>query len=227
MDAISTARWRLATRITQILADREQTDLILLDDAFQHRKVKPALNILLTSFGNLYVHDCLLPAGNLREPKWGARRADLIVVTKCPDNLVSDQMQKIALQLKPKANQEIYFSKINYASEIKNEHSTHPLSYLKDRDFTLVTGIANPEPLAEYLSSQNLNFELKAFPDHHNFIPSEISELKKYPLILTTEKDFVRLQQLTNTRRIYYLQIKTEFLNGGDAKFKRSIEKLF
>ncbi len=203
---------------------KKTADIILLDDAFQHRKVKPSLTILLTSFDKLYSNDCMLPTGNLREPKFGAKRADIIVVTKCPENIENSTIESIKRKLKPKPNQEIYFSKIGYSTEIKNKAETKPLDYLSDKEFLLVTGIANPEPLVAFLKSKKMKFEQRSFPDHHNFTTSEIEQLKRCKVILTTEKDFMRLQSIANTVEIYYLPIRTEFLNGREANFKKRIE---
>ncbi|MCB0465124.1 MAG: tetraacyldisaccharide 4'-kinase [Aequorivita sp.] len=210
-------------RQTGIEKLKSMADVVLLDDAFQHRKVKASLNILLTSFDELYMNDCMLPTGNLREPKFGAKRADVIVVTKCPENISDSTMEAIKRKLKPKPHQEIYFSKIGYASEIKNTKEEKPLSYLKNQEFLLVTGIANPKPLVEFLKNEGLNFEEKSFPDHHNFTTSEIEALKKHPLILTTEKDFMRLQPIANTTKIYYLPIKTILLYEAGSSFKKRI----
>jgi len=212
-------------RQTGIEKLKNLAEVVLLDDAFQHRKVKASLNILLTSFDKLYSNDCMLPAGNLREPKFGAKRADIIVVTKCPENCSDSRMDEIKRKLKPKAHQEIYFSKIGYSSEIKNEAESKPLSYLKNQKFLLVTGIANPKPLIDFLKDEELDFEEKSFPDHHNFTTSEIEALKKHPLILTTEKDFMRLQPITKDTEIYYLPIITVVLKEEESKFKRRIER--
>lgn len=212
-------------RQTGIEKLKNLADVVLLDDAFQHRKVKASLYILLTSFDKLYSDDCMLPTGNLREPKCGAKRADIIVVTKCPENMNDSKMEEIKQKLKPKPNQEIYFSKIGYSSEIKNDTESKTLTYLKNQNFLLVTGIANPKPLVEFLKNEGLNFEEKTFSDHHNFTTSEFEGLKKHRLILTTEKDFMRLQQITSATEIYYLPIKTVILNGAEATFKRRIER--
>ena len=198
---------------------------ILLDDAFQHRKVKASLNILLTPFNNLYSNDCMLPTGNLREPKFGAKRAGIIVVTKCPENISEATIEAIKIKLKPQPYQEVYFSKIGYAANIQNESAQKPLSYLKDSTFHLVTGIANPIPLISYLKKEGLVFTESRFADHHNFTDSEKKELKKHPLILTTEKDFMRLQSLSDAVEIYYLPIKTVILNGAEETFKSRVKK--
>lgn len=212
-------------RQTGIEKLKKIADVVLLDDAFQHRKVKASFNILLTSFDKLYSNDCILPTGNLREPKFGAKRADIIVVTKCPESLENSEMEAIKRKLKPKPHQEIYFSKIGYSSEIKNKTESKPLSYLKNQTFLLVTGIANPKPFVEFLKNEGLNFEEKSFPDHHNFTASEIEVLKKHSLILTTEKDFMRLHSITSATEIYYLPIKTVILNEAESSFKRRIER--
>lgn len=212
-------------RQTGIEKLQNEADVILLDDAFQHRKVKASLNILLTSFDKLYSNDFMLPTGNLREPKFGAKRADVIVVTKCPENLENSKMEAITKKLKPKHNQEIYFSKIAYNSEIKNGTDHKPLEYLTSKEFLLVAGIANPKPLIDFLKNKGLKFEAKLFPDHHNFKTSEIEELKKHRLILTTEKDFMRLQPMVNDTDIYYLPITTVILNNAEAAFKKRIEQ--
>ena len=135
---------------------RIKTDVILLDDAFQHRKVSASTNILLTTFDDLYVHDMVLPAGNLRESKRGAKRADLVMVTKCPEKHSHAKLQEIQYILNLKPPQKIYFSKISYDDSICGISKTLPLNYLLNKNFTLVTGIANSKPLVEFLK-QNPN----------------------------------------------------------------------
>tara|TARA_R110000787_G_scaffold71771_2_gene159795 strand:- start:11044 stop:12060 length:1017 start_codon:yes stop_codon:yes gene_type:complete len=214
-----------------VCADRQEgiekikikADVILLDDAFQHRKVKASTNILLTTFNDLYVHDMVLPAGNLRESKRGAKRADLVMVTKCPEKHSYAKLQEIQYILNLKPDQKIYFSKISYDESIYGISETLPLNYLLDKNFTLVTGIANPKPLVEFLKQNQFNFEHKKFPDHHHFSNSEIKNLKEKEIILTTEKDFVRLQPRLNKFAIYYLPIKTIILKEQEKFFKEYI----
>lgn len=204
---------------------KNRVDAILLDDAFQHRSVTPTFSVLLTSYGDLYVNDFILPAGNLRESKRGAKRADVVVVTKCPKNLNEVEMQKIERKLNLKPNQNCYFSTISYASEIQWENGSKPLEYLSNMSFTLVTGIANPTPLVEYLKQKKLNFTHKSFSDHHDFKPWEIQELDKNEIILTTEKDFVRLQPLIRKADLYYLPISVSFLEN-EEKFLKNLKKV-
>lgn len=210
-------------RQTGIEKLQKTTEVILLDDAFQHRKVKASFNIMLTSFDKLYSADCMLPTGNLREPKFGAKRAQVIVVTKCPDTIDTARMEGIKRKLKPESYQEVYFSKIGYGSQIMNETESKPLAYLNEKEFLLVTGIANPKPLVDYLKNEGLHFETKSFPDHHNFSESEMEQLEKHKLILTTEKDFMRLKPLINKTEVYFMPIKTVILNGAESHFKNKV----
>jgi len=202
---------------------RIKADVILLDDAFQHRKVSASTNVLLTTFNDLYVHDMILPAGNLRESKRGAKRADLVMVTKCPEKHSYAKLQEIQYILNLRTEQKIYFSKISYDEYIYGISETLPLNYLLDKNFTLVTGIASQKPLVEFLKQNQFNFEHKKFPDHHYFSNSEIKNLKEKEIILTTEKDFVRLQPRLNKSAIYYLPIKTAILNEQEKLFKEYI----
>jgi len=200
-----------------------KADVILLDDAFQHRKVKASTYILLTTFDELYINDFILPAGNLRESRRGAKRADVIVVTKCPDKVSYAKLQEVQYLLNLKPHQKIYFSKIGYDNSIFGITETLPLEYLNDKKFTLVTGIANPKPLATFLKEKQFDFEHKKFPDHHHFSTSEIEGLQQKEIILTTEKDFVRLQPRLGKFAIYYLPIKTIILKKQESFFKEYI----
>ncbi|MEO6346661.1 MAG: tetraacyldisaccharide 4'-kinase [Aquaticitalea sp.] len=195
--------------ITKLMQLENPPKLILLDDAFQHRKVKAKLNILLTSYTNLYADDILLPTGNLREPKSNAKRADVIVVTKCPES-ISDSDKKIIIELlKPKNHQRIFFSWIEYSNVIKSTFEEKKLEDLIGKNFTLVTGIANPKPLVDYLQSKNFNFEHLDFPDHHEFTSKEIENLKTQEFIITTEKDFMRLSpNFIGNKSLFYLPIE-------------------
>lgn len=192
---------------------KDQAEVILLDDAFQHRKVKPFYSILLTSHTDLYINDLLLPAGNLRESRSGAKRANVIVVTKCPENLPYAKQQQIQFDLKPESHQQVYFSTIAYANSIQGLNEMKHLEYLEDKKVALVTGIANPTPMVDYLNSLKLKFEHFSFPDHHNFSESEIQKLDAQKILLTTEKDFMRLNDKIKTAELYYLPISISFLN--------------
>lgn len=203
----------------------DRSDLILLDDAFQHRKVKGSYNILLTSYGDLFADDYILPVGNLRESRVGAKRANCIVVTKCPMNLSANEKNAICSKLQKYHPGPIYFASIAYADKIRSgENKNKSISYLKDKPFTLVTGIANPKPLLEHLDKLGFSYIHKAYPDHHLFSDIELKELRGEECILTTEKDFMRLQGKLGKVSLYYLPIKT-VIQGQEEVFTNEIEK--
>jgi tetraacyldisaccharide 4'-kinase len=195
--------------ITQLRNLENSPEIILLDDAFQHRKVKAGFYVLLTAYDKLYVNDMCLPTGDLREPISGAKRANVIVVTKCPKEINEHEKKQIIESLKPKARQSVFFSSISYAKELVSMSKGIPLAELSS-NITLVTGIANPKPLLEYLNSKGLHFEHLNFSDHHNFSEGEIANLKKKGFVLTTEKDYMRLKDHLDADKLYYLPIEIE-----------------
>lgn len=208
--------------IQNLLQEENPPEVVLLDDAFQHRKVAAGFYILLTSYTHLYRNDLVLPAGNLREPASGARRADFIVVTKCPEDMDVQEQEEIRKKLKPKARQQLFFTSIGYSGFVFGRNRSFKLDELKKQDFTLVTGIANPKPLVNYLESLGLKFNHKIYSDHHNFTEEELKELQFEELIITTEKDYMRLKNEISREKIFYLPIQTRFLNG-DTKFNTGI----
>lgn len=185
---------------------KEQPEVILLDDAYQHRKVKAGLNILLTTYANPYFKDMVLPTGDLREPRSGAKRANIIVVTKCPKDLNDSKKAEIIKRIAPKANQHVFFSAIAYSEMLFSAENSKSIQDLEQ--FTLVTGIANASPLVDSLKSKNLDFEHLNFKDHHDFKDADILALEKKELIVTTEKDFMRLKQYSVLKsKLFYLPI--------------------
>ena len=199
--------------IKELLKEKPQPEVVLLDDAFQHRKVSAGLYILLTSYSKIYKNDLVLPAGNLREPTSGAKRAKIIVVTKCPPNLDVQEQMEIIKKLKPKSGQEVFFSSIQYSESVYGRNRSLTLKELKNTHFTLVTGIANPLPLVMFLQEQGLKFDHKAYKDHHNFTEAELRELQHEELIITTEKDYMRLKNEISREKIFYLPIKSTLLH--------------
>lgn len=210
------------------LINLKNPDIILLDDAFQHRKVKAGLYILLTAYDNLYSSDMLLPTGNLREPKSGARRADIILVTKCPFEMSTLEKERIIEKLKPLNHQDVYFSSISYSDMILSQDKKLSLNELKGKTLTLVTGIANPKPLMSFLKSQQIEFEHLNYKDHHEFSASDIKYLKTKDCILTTEKDYVRLVSDFKSVKtpLYYLPIsfKIDKHTAFDDAIKKFVE---
>jgi len=216
--AVDENRARGIQRLLQLIPDLE---LILLDDAFQHRKVRAGYYILLTSFSDLYSDDLLLPAGNLRESKRQARRADTVVVTKCPEELNIETRAEIQARLSLEKSQKLFFSEISYADKVIGPSSDIDVDQLNLYQVILVTGIANPNPLLEFLRSKNVEFHHLKFGDHHKFSENDIQKIvfrfekmqASKKIILTTEKDYVR-NFLDVSQEVYYLPIETKFLDG-------------
>lgn len=209
-------------------------DVILLDDAFQHRKVNAGFNILLTPYDNLYVEDTMLPTGDLREKVSGAKRAQIIIVTKCPESLNEEQQFKIANKLQPEVNQTVFFSKIAYAETIQGAKKIE-IDELKTYKVVLVTGIARTKPLSDFLESKEVDFQHLKYADHHHFTKRDLDKINhtfndiqaEKKLILTTEKDYVRTFDATN-ENVYHLPIETTFLdhqNDFDTLIKIYVEQ--
>lgn len=197
------------------LVNTVNPEVIILDDAFQHRKVKAGLYILLTTYANLYTEDYLLPGGNLREPVSGAKRADIIVVTKCPRDLSEKELDRISRKLKLNAQQHLFFSYIDYATEISNDNASTSLKSIEGKKVTLVTGIADPQPLLEHLKKVKIGFEHLRFPDHHNFTPGDLESISG-EIILTTEKDYMRLRDLIKDQKLFYIPISMKFIKDTE-----------
>lgn len=192
--------------IKQLMTLDKTPEVILLDDAYQHRKVKAGFNILLTSYDQPYYKDIVLPTGNLREPRSGANRANVVIVTKCPMDISETEKGEITSRLKLKLNQKLFFSYINYSDVVISKNNTMKINELKS--FTLVTGIANAKPLVDFLSKKGLHFDHIEYTDHYNFKPSDIEMLSNKELIITTEKDYVRLSDNEDLEeQLYYLPI--------------------
>jgi len=219
--------------IPQLLQDRSATEVIILDDAFQHRAVKAGLNILLTEYKNLYTRDIILPAGDLRDVKASAKRAEIIIVTKCKPGLTAQEKQQVIEELAPLENQTVYFTSIQYSSPY-HLFSKREINFTHNADILLVCGIANPRPLKEYLTDNVHSYDMLRYPDHHIFDSDDLKEIKKQfeklrsseKLILTTEKDGVRMQKFESELAgfpLYVLPIQHQFLFGEEERFKKQV----
>ena len=206
--------------INKLIKLNSKPEIILLDDAYQHRRVKPEMSILLTKFNDLYSDDNIFPLGNLRESKSNANRADIILVTKCDKNISKDQKRHIIQKLNIGDNQKIYFSSIKYSKMLYDKESSKLLSEFKNIKFTLVTGIANSSHMVNYLKDNDFNFNHLSFKDHHNYSDSDISNINNNEIVITTEKDYVKLYSRVTTK-LFYLPI--EFLIDNEEEFNNQI----
>jgi len=215
--------------ITSLRKLNEPPDIILLDDAFQHRKVKPGLSLLLTSFDDIYTDDFVLPSGNLRENRKGAKRADIIVVTKCPSNISIEDRLHIKKKLKLRKQQLIFFSTIVYGASLIGSNKELDVTKLDEYKVLLVTGIANSKPLEQYLADLKIDFDHLKYRDHHNFSKLDIEKIdhkfenikSNKKIILTTEKDYVRTFSDGN-KNIYYLPIRSKIIDN-EENFNKEI----
>jgi tetraacyldisaccharide 4'-kinase len=225
--------------VPEMLKSRRDLQLILLDDAFQHRAIKPGLNILLTEYSNLYPDDFILPVGRLREWPTGAERADEIVVTKCPPILPSAERMRILTLLNPLPHQHVYFSYYAYnTAPYYVFNSMYRVELNETLDVLLVSGIARTDYLIEYLKTKVKSVRILEYEDHHYFNEAEIGEIEavfkhidsKNKAILTTEKDAMRLElhrtYLTeNKLPVFALPVEVAFHDDDKTKFDTRVKE--
>lgn len=203
--------------IEKLLQLQNKPDVVLLDDAFQHRKVKAGFYILLTAYDDLFSEDYILPFGNLREPSFGKKRADMIIVTKCPDDLSELAQAKIKKQLK--VDKAVYFTTIQYDDYVFGNDTQLLVSEIQLESKVLVAGIAKPKLFFDFL--KNETDDTLVFPDHHHFSKQDCEQILAKAngrKIITTEKDFVRLNGLLPKAQLFYVPIKSAFLNTNIDK---------
>ena len=220
--------------IPQLLHDKPGIEIIILDDAFQHRTVRAGLNILLTDNENLYSRDLLIPAGDLRDTRQSAKRAEIIIVTKCRSNLTIEERNSIIAELNPMPGQSVFFTEILY-SQPYHLFSKNAFTITPGIELLLVCGIANPKPLQEFLIPQVRSYDMLRFPDHHIFSIGDMEEIKKQfemmpsanKIILTTEKDGVRLRKFENELKdfpIYVVPIQHSFMFNDAGLFYKLVK---
>lgn len=219
--------------IPQLLHEKPETQVIILDDAFQHRTVRAGLNIILTDYRNLYTRDLLLPAGDLRDFVSSSKRADVIIVTKCKQNITIEEKENIIKELKPLVHQQVFFTEIIYGQPY-HLFEKIPVRVSHDNDVLLLCGIANPKPLKDFLATHVHTYDMLRYSDHHIFTSDDLQEIirqfdkiqSKGKIIITTEKDGVRLEKFRNELKeypIYVLPIKHSFLFGEGEKFDKTV----
>ena len=221
--------------IPQLLHDRPETKVIILDDAFQHRTVRAGLNVLLTDCSNLFTRDWWLPSGDLRDAPSSYRRADVIIVTKCPEELAEEDRRSIIIEIDPKPHQRIFFTSISYAEPYHITRQT--TRRIDDKvEVLLVTGIANPAPLGRWLNEHSRTYYELTYGDHHIFTIDDLNTIirrfdgiaAENKIILTTEKDAVRLikfRQELEAWPFYVLPITPRFLFEEEPAFNNLITK--
>lgn len=219
--------------IPQLLHDKPEIQVIILDDAFQHRAIKAGLNILLTDYNNLFTRDFYLPTGDLRDLKSSYKRAEIIIVTKCKKELSETEKQKLIKEINPLPGQYVFFTAIDYSRPY--HIITKEENGLSGKvEILLVTGIANPRPLKKLLEEHSNTYQMLQYTDHHIFTIDDLKDIKesfdkinaKEKVILTTEKDAVRLLKFCEEIRdmpFYVVPVKHQFLFNQGAEFDQLI----
>ena len=212
----------------------QSTDVVVLDDAYQHRYVAPGLSILLLEHSRLD-GDLLLPAGRLREPWSQRRRADIIIVSKCPAGMSGGDYEKAARLASPYPHQKLFFSTMEYG-QLQPTAKANPPATLKGSNVLLITGIANPSPLKAEVERQASTLTHLSWGDHHNFDEADISKMAhtfaampEPKIAVTTEKDATRLATLPLPEelrsRLYSMPITVRITNGGQEEFERTVTR--
>jgi len=219
--------------IPQLLHDRPDTQAIILDDAFQHRSVKAGLNILLTEYNDIFTNNFYLPTGDLRDSRSSAKRAQIIVVTKCPPFLGEVEKKAIIADINPIEGQKVFFTSIEYGRPYHIIDAS--LRDITENDeILLVCGIANPRPLKQYLAEHADTYYQQDYGDHHIFTIDDLKDITKkfndisseHRCILTTEKDAVRLikfKEQLSTLPLYVLPIRHKFLFEEGRAFNETV----
>lgn len=221
--------------IPNLIGDHPETDVIIMDDGFQHRSVKAGMNILLTMHDKPFYDDLLLPAGTLREWPSGYKRAHIIIVTKCPSDLTENKKRELIDKINPLPHQKIYFTKMVYLPPV-NAFTGEPLKEIKNLNALVFSGIANALPFENYCESIFKSITPLEYKDHHNFDSVDIDDiLLRYSkidgekIILCTEKDWMRirgtdLEQQLKDAPLYYLPIEVRMM-GHEDEFKVLLDK--
>lgn len=223
--------------VEQLQRNHSALNLVLLDDAFQHRRIAPGLSILLTDYNNPISHDFMLPVGLLRDSFAERKRADMVVVTKCPKHITALQMETIARQLKLKPDQKVFFSYIDYgmAHSVFNAHKQPSIKLSKLNGCYAFSGIATPAPFFAHIAASSNLIGSRAYADHHKFTETEINAIfaklgsrqNAEAMLITTEKDATRLRNLNLPdevkQRLYYLEIVVNFVDNQAELFNETI----
>lgn len=213
--------------VKKILEFAELPKVIILDDAFQHRALNCELKIVISEFNNLYIHDCMMPAGYLRESKRGIKRADIIIISKTPERTTAVEIRNAIKDLNPQAHQQLFFTWLKYGELVGFQNPNDTIDTLNDLfryRIILFTGIGNPTPLVTYLKEYSSDVKHLSYSDHHQFTIQDINDIRTEldaieggnKIVITTEKDAMRLrsgdlQDLANTLPLYVLPIEVDF----------------
>ena len=207
--------------------NENESNLFILDDAFQHRSLKASINIVLSKFNQPFFDDFIIPSGNLREPVSGINRANIIIISKCPIDLSEKTKNDFLNKINSNSDQKIFFSSIKYKNHVFGKYQ---LSHKKisKQAVVLVTGIADSTTLENFLNEKNIIFDHLKFKDHHKYSNQDINLIKsksKNKNIITTKKDYFKILEIENLENLFYQDINIEFLFNDEKKFIKELNK--
>jgi tetraacyldisaccharide 4'-kinase len=210
--------------IPQILYQKPETQVIVLDDAFQHRRVTAGLNIILTEYNNLFTRDFLFPTGDLRDIKSSYKRAEIIIVTKCKNDLSEKERTKIIQEINPQNGQKIYFSTLKYDTPY-HLFTKKQETLDRSKDVLLICGIANPQPLKMHLMNHVHYYQMTKFADHHIFTSTDLKEIKHLEIQAVKLNGMVLEYVITPSIQILKIALKTS--NGAALQFMSKHEQTY
>lgn len=226
--------------VKKLITGNDAPKVILLDDVFQHRAIRCGLNIVVSDYNNLYFNDTMLPAGTLREFKSGIIRADVIIVTKTPDRTSPVDIRNILKDVNPKAHQQVFFSYLKYGDLYSISNINEKIDTLNDLfRYRIISfaGIANAQPMVNYLKEYAADVKHLPFSDHHDFSIKDLEDIERYynsfeggnKILVTTEKDFMRLKNkniwpIAQRMNIYVLPVEVTF-KDKEEEFNQTILK--
>lgn len=228
-----------ALGVPELVKRNPETQCVLLDDAFQHLAVSPLLHIMLTEFNRPFTKDWLMPSGRLREWRSGYRRADIIIVTKCPPDMSEEQRQRLLYDIDPYPRQRVYFSQYQYGTpfDLLRPDLRRPLDL--DTDVLLVSAIANTDYLLNYLGKQVRSVQTLEFEDHHYFEEDDLNTIQRRfqrmesrnKIVITTEKDATRLELFSNfffhqQIPVFVLPVEVGFCGEDEQEFQADVKSV-
>ena len=210
------------------IKNKNESNLFILDDAFQHRSLEASINIVLSKFNQPFFKDFIIPSGKLREPASRIKRANIIIISKCPHNLSETTKNDFVWKINPNSDQKIFFTSIKYENYVLGKYQLNHKKISK-QDVVLVTGIADSSTLENFLNKKNIVFNHLKFKDHHRYSKQDVNLIKsksKNKNIITTKKDYFKILEIENLENLFYQDINIEFLFNDEKNFIKELYKL-
>jgi tetraacyldisaccharide 4'-kinase len=224
--------------VPDLLADAPDTQIILMDDGFQHLAIKAGFNIILTPYNDRFTKDFIIPSGRLREFRSGYKRADVIIVTKCPENISHTEQQKIMEEINPLPNQLVLFSLITYQTKLKSVFSDSEFSLSNLYEVLVFSGIAQAQYFENYIQTQAKKVSSIRYADHHYYSEDDLKTIAERfgfmesatKIIITTEKDAVKLwshpqKELITSLPLFFISVEVNFVGDGEAQLLKKINQ--